>query len=138
MPKLDKYHEAVRNALIKDSWTITDDPLKIEFEDTRLWADIGAEKTFAAEKENQRIAVEVKVFGGISTFSELQKAAGQYQMYVVFLAELDPQREVFLAVAKEIYDDFFQRPSVKFFVNKINIKLLVFDNEKEEVVQWIK
>jgi hypothetical protein len=71
MPKLDKYHEAVRNALIKDSWTITDDPLKIEFEDTRLWADIGAEKTFAAEKENQRIAVEVKVFGGISTFSEL-------------------------------------------------------------------
>jgi hypothetical protein len=59
-------------------------------------------------------------------------------MYVVFLAELDPQREVFLAVAKEIYDDFFQRPSVKFFVNKINIKLLVFDNEKEEVVQWIK
>lgn len=138
MPRFDKYHAAVKNALIKDNWTITDDPLKIEFEDTRLWADIGAEKTFAAEKENQKIAVEVKVFGSISTFSELQKAAGQYQMYVVFLAELDPEREVFLAVSKDIFEDFFQRPSVKFFVSKINIMFLVFDNEKEEIVQWIK
>jgi hypothetical protein len=88
MPKLDKYHEAVRNALIKDSWTITDDPLKIEFEDTRLWADIGAEKTFAAEKENQRIAVEVKVFGGISTFSELQKQRDNIKCMLSFLPNL--------------------------------------------------
>lgn len=137
MPRFDKYHEAVKNALIKDGWTITDDPLKIEFEDTRLWADIGAEKTFAAEKGNQKIAVEVKVFGSVSTFSELQKAAGQYQMYVMFLAELEPDREVFLAVSKDIYDEFFQRPSVKFFVNKIKIKFLIFDNEKEEIVKWI-
>jgi hypothetical protein len=137
MPRFDEYHEAVKSALIKDGWTITDDPLTIEFEDTRLWADLGAEKTFAAEKGNQKIAVEVKVFGGVSTFSELQKAAGQYQMYVVYLAELEPERKVYLAVSKDIYDDFFQRPSVKFFVSKININVLVFDNEKEEIVQWV-
>ena len=137
MPRFDEYHEAVKNALIKDGWTITDDPLTIEFEDTRLWADLGAEKTFAAEKGNQKIAVEVKVFGGVSTFSELQKAAGQYQMYVVYLAELEPERKVYLAVSKDIYEDFFQRPSVQFFVSKININVLVFDNEKEEIVQWV-
>ncbi len=58
-------------------------------------------------------------------------------MYVMFLAELEPDREVFLAVSKDIYDEFFQRPSVKFFVNKIKIKFLVFDSEKEEIVKWI-
>lgn len=137
MPRLDKYHEIVKTALIKDGWTITDDPLKIEFEDTRLWADIGAEKTFAAEKEDRKIAVEVKVFGNISNFSDLQKAAGQYQMYVVYLAEPDPNREVFLAVSEIIFNNFFQRPSVKFFIEKTEIKLLIFDDEKEVIVKWI-
>jgi XisH protein len=137
MPKLDKHHEAVKNALIKDGWTITDDPLTVEFEDVYLYADIGAERTLAAEKGAERIAVEIKVFGSVSNFSELQKAAGQYQMYVIFLQELEPERKVFLAISQEIYNEFFQRPSVKFFVRKIGIKILVFDSEKEEIVQWI-
>jgi hypothetical protein len=29
MPAKDIYHETVKNALIKDGWTITDDPLKL-------------------------------------------------------------------------------------------------------------
>jgi len=28
MPALDLYHDTVKNALIKDGWTITDDPLR--------------------------------------------------------------------------------------------------------------
>ena len=92
----------------------------------------------AAEKGTEKIAVEIKVFGSVSNFSELQKAAGQYQMYAVYLQEIEPERKVFLAISADIYNDFFQRPSVKFFVDKINIKILVFDSEKEEIVQWIK
>lgn len=138
MPRFDEYHEAVKNALVKDGWTITDDPLTVEYEDVFLYADLGAEKALAAEKGAEKIAVEIKVFGSVSNFSELQKAAGQYQMYAIYLHELEPERKVFLAISAEIYNDFFQRPSVKFFVNKINIKILVFDSEKEEIVQWIK
>jgi XisH protein len=137
MPRFDKYHEAVKNALIKEDWTITDDPLTVEFEDVYLYADLGAEKTLAAEKGTEKIAVEIKVFGSVSNFSELQKAVGQYQMYVVYLQETEPERKVFLAISKTIYNDFFQRPSVKFFVSKINLRILVFDSEKEEIVQWI-
>lgn len=59
-------------------------------------------------------------------------------MYAIYLQEIEPDRKVFLAISEEIYNEFFQRPSVKFFVNKINIKILVFDSEKEEIVQWIK
>jgi hypothetical protein len=32
MPAKDLYHEAVKNALIKDGWTITADPYPIEFD----------------------------------------------------------------------------------------------------------
>jgi hypothetical protein len=31
IPAYDVFHAAVRNGLIKDGWTITDDPLVIEF-----------------------------------------------------------------------------------------------------------
>jgi XisH protein len=50
MPRLDKYHEAVKNALIKDGWTITDDPFAIKFADARLFADIGAENCLRRKK----------------------------------------------------------------------------------------
>ena len=61
MPRLDKYHEAVRNALIKDGWTITDDPFTIDFEDATLFADLAAERTIAAQKDNEKIAIEIKM-----------------------------------------------------------------------------
>lgn len=32
MPRKDQIHEAVRNALVKDGWTITDDQYRIEYE----------------------------------------------------------------------------------------------------------
>jgi hypothetical protein len=43
MPKLDTIHNAVKNAPIKDGWTITDDPYVIQYRRTTLYADIGAE-----------------------------------------------------------------------------------------------
>ena len=44
MPRFDQYHEAVKNALIKDGWTITDDPLTLEFEDVFLYTDLGGDR----------------------------------------------------------------------------------------------
>lgn len=73
MPRFDEYHEAVKNALIKDGWTITDDPLTVEYEDVFLYADLGAERTLAAEKGAEKIAVEIKIFGSRSLFSDLEK-----------------------------------------------------------------
>jgi hypothetical protein len=34
-------HDAVKNALIKDGWTITADPYVIAYEDVTLFADLG-------------------------------------------------------------------------------------------------
>jgi XisH protein len=138
MPKLDKYHEAVKNALIKDGWVITDDPFTIDFEDATLFADLAAERTVAAQKAGEKIAVEIKMFGSKSAYDDLEKAFGQYQVYRSFLRQIEPNRDIFLAVSLEKHDKIFTRASVKFLVADLKIKLVVFNPETEEIIEWKK
>ena len=72
----DKYHDLVRDALEKDGWTITDDPLRIQVEELTIKIDLGAEKLIAAEKEGQKIAVEIKSFIGHSVITDSYLAIG--------------------------------------------------------------
>jgi hypothetical protein len=50
----DIFHDCVKNALIKDGWTITDDPLRLELNDRKLYVDLGAERLLTAEKGTER------------------------------------------------------------------------------------
>ncbi len=138
MPRYDEYHEAVKNALIKDGWTITDDPFTIDFEDATLFADLAAERTIAAQKEDEKIAVEIKMFGRKSAYDDLEKAFGQYQVYRSFLRQIEPSREIYLAVSLEKQQKIFTRASVKFLVTDLKIKLVIFNPKKEEIIEWIK
>lgn len=62
MPAKDIYHDAVKNALIKDGWTITVDPYYIIYKKLRLIADLGAERSLSAQKGNDKIVIEIKSF----------------------------------------------------------------------------
>jgi hypothetical protein len=77
----DIYHDTVKNALIKDGWTITSENLYLPWGGTETYVDIAAEKVFIAEKEGRKIAVEVKSFVGKSNLCELEKAVGQFIIY---------------------------------------------------------
>lgn len=136
MPVRDSYHDSVRNALIKDGWTITHDPFIIEFKGLRLYADLGAEKIIAAEKQGRKIVIEIKVFGSLSLVTELERAVGQYGIYRTFLQRVNPERDLYLAVAYDVYQDFFLQPAIHEIVIDHHIRLLVFDPDTEEVVQW--
>jgi len=57
MPAKDIAHDAVKQALEKENWTITHDPLYVQLEDIDLYIDLAAEKLLAAEKNGRRIAV---------------------------------------------------------------------------------
>lgn len=138
MPQYDAYHETVKRALVKDGWTITHDPLQLQYKDMRLYADLGAEKTLGAEKAGRKVAIEIKVFGSESLTTELQKAKGQYDFYRFFLETLEPDRKLYLAVASEIWNTFFRRPSVQDFVTAMQLSLLIFHAEREEIVEWIR
>ena len=82
MPARDIYHAAVTKALTADGWTITNDPLYLAYGGRELYVDIGAERvTIAAERDNQKIAVEIKSFLSPSPVSDLQEAVGQSEIY---------------------------------------------------------
>ena len=137
MPAKDKYHDTVRHALEKDNWKITDDPFSLKIGERDAFIDIGAEKLFTAEKEGRKIAVEVKSFIGNSAIADLQNALGQFVFYQDFLEEIEPERVLFLAVRQKVFVNLFQEPvGVKFLENK-RLRLLVFDEESEEIIGWI-
>ncbi len=46
----DIYHNQVKNALVKDGWHITHDPLFVQFGGVDVYVDLGAEKIIGAEK----------------------------------------------------------------------------------------
>lgn len=138
MPQPDLYHSPVKRALIKDGWTVTDDPYYIEYKGLRLYADLGAERPLAAEKGGKKIVVEIKVFGSSSQITELEKAVGQYSIYRNILRKNDPERVLYLAIADDIFNDFFQKPAIQDIVAEHEIDLLVFDPVQEVIVQWSK
>ncbi|WP_082650614.1 element excision factor XisH family protein [Mastigocoleus testarum] len=81
MPAKDLYHDTVIASLIKDSWTITDDPLILKIGTRNALVDLGAEKLIAAQRDSIKIAVEVKTFISPSLMSDLEKAWGQFFLY---------------------------------------------------------
>ncbi|MDM8522351.1 element excision factor XisH family protein [Desulfococcaceae bacterium HSG8] len=137
MPRYDLYHEEVRHALEKDGWSITADPFVIEYKGLRLYADLGAEKVIAAEKENRKIVVEIKVFGTPSPVSELEKAIGQYGIYRTLIRRVSPEYSLWLAAPDDVYEDFFLRPAIREITADHSISMLVFNPETEEIVRWI-
>ena len=118
MPARDYYHDHVRNALIKDGWTITHDPLKLKWGAKDMYVDLGAEQLLAAEKDARKIAVEVKSFLGPSEMSNLEQALGQYVLYTDVLSEVEPERILYLAVSREIFDDIFEEAIGKLLIEK--------------------
>lgn len=88
--------------------------------------------------ETQKVAIEIKVFGGISFLNEFEKAVGQYLIYKQFLGDLFPERILFLAIPENIFEDSFSLPSIQAVVAYQKIKLLVFNPDLEEIIKWIE
>src|SRR5919198_955861 len=101
MPAEDTIHDAVKSALQKDGWTITDDPYTITFEGEHLYADLAAERPLAAERNGEKIVVEIKSFLGISLIKDLEAAVGQYQIYNSILEVTAPERLLYMALSEE-------------------------------------
>ena len=95
MSAKDATHNVVRKALEKDGWTITQDPYYIKVGGVELYIDLGAEAMVAAEREGQKIAVEIKSFLGASSISEFHTALGQFFNYRLALEEKEPDRELY-------------------------------------------
>lgn len=60
MPVKDIYHNHVKNALVKDGWVITHDPLMLKWGLKDLYIDLGAEQLLA-KLENKTTCARRKI-----------------------------------------------------------------------------
>lgn len=134
----DIFHQQVKEALKKDGWKITHDPFTIRIsEATKLQIDLAAENAIAAERDSEKIAVEIKSFISDSDISSFHTALGQYLNYCQALEEHEPDRAAYLAVPMETYEYFFQMPFIQRSISRNQIKLIIYEPTLKEILQWI-
>jgi hypothetical protein len=136
MPAKDIFHDAARNALVKDGWAVAEHPLHLKWGRRDLYVDLAAERFLAAEKSGRKIAAEVKSFLSASTAQALEQALGQFLIYRLVLRRIEPERKLYLAVSEEAFADVFQKDIGLLVVEDYGIPLVVFDSEAEEIVRW--
>jgi len=132
----DKYHDLVKQALVNDGWTITDDPLEVSSLIADLEIDLAAEKIIAAQKGVEKIAVEIKSFLGKSWLHDFYKAVGQFGFYNLVLAEGEPDRELYLAMPAGAYNYLFKDPVSQKLAHINRMRFIVFDIETKKIVSW--
>ena len=137
MPTKDIYHSAVRFALIKEGWNILAEDYALSYGGDRVYADLAAERTIAAERQNQRILVEVKSFLGRSFLYDLEQAIGQYILYRDIVEVNRLGFELYLAVTSGVYFSNFQKDLAQLIIKRNQVKLLVVDSTTEVIEKWI-
>lgn len=81
MPAKDAFHDIVKLALQREAWIITDDPYRIMLGKKKGFIDLAAERLVGAEKDGQKIAVEIKSFLRPSDLDAFEEASGQFLVY---------------------------------------------------------
>lgn len=137
MPARNIDHDAVRDALVADGWTITDDPLSLKVGDRDLFLDLAAERpVIAAERGTERIAVEIQSFRGPSAVADLQQAVGQFTLYRAVLDRQQPDRTLFLAVTEDVYNGILTEPVGQYVTADAGLRFLLFDAATRRVIRW--
>ena len=101
-----------------------------------MYIDLGAERLLGAVKGDQQIAVEIKGFGGASEMADLEKAIGQFSVYRAVMQEVEPGRELFLAVPQKVMEELFMDDLGQLLLRKNAARVFSFDPGDEVIMQW--
>ncbi|MGQ4649240.1 element excision factor XisH family protein [Lyngbya aestuarii] len=134
----DLFHDAVRRALEKEGWIITDDPFFLRFGGIEMYIDLGAEQILAAERGEEKIAVEIKSFLAPSATTEFNAALGQFLKYQLALEQTQPDRLLYLAIPVDAYDSFFTLELPRLLIERYQVHLIVYEPAAEVIVLWKK
>ena len=99
--------------------------------------DLGARQLLAAEREERKIAVEIKSFVGASEMEDLKSAVGQFVLYRAVMRKTAPDRILYLAVRDITFNSLFEEPVGQLLIADENLNLIVFEAQNEVIVQWI-
>ena len=137
MPAKDLYHDNFKRSLIKAGWIITHDPYTITFGAKDVFINIGAERILAAEKDHEKIAIEIKSFRGPSDIRDLEIAIGQYVLYRSLLKRYESERKLFLAVPQHVLSGILNESIARPVLEDLFIAIIGFDQKLEIITQWI-
>jgi hypothetical protein len=139
MPAKDLYHDVVVQALIVDGWTITDDPLYLTYggSTARRKSKVKSQKSKVLWNQVFRDFKWFKSFLSLSPIRDLHEAVGKYDVYRTLLLELEPERLLYLAISKRVYEGLFSERFGQLILNRIQIRLIIFDEKQARIVQWI-
>lgn len=137
MPRRDTIHDAVKNALVKDGWTVTNDPFRIHYGDMDVFADLRIEKAEGENLTRRALVIEIKSFVEDSAAHSLGTALGQYEMYRTLLRHVAPGDRLYLAISDTVYERQFVREAFQLIVQEHDLAMVIVNVEQEEVVRWI-
>ncbi|MCB1191186.1 MAG: fatty-acid synthase [Leptospiraceae bacterium] len=103
-----------------------------------MYIDLGAEPAIGAEKDGQKIAVEVKSFIGESDIHNLSNSIGQYNLYKNILEEIQPDRKLYMAIPNYAYIGVFSEPTGQLIIKKEQLKIIIFNEKEGRINQWIQ
>nr|WP_174764137.1 element excision factor XisH family protein [Anabaena sp. UHCC 0253] len=98
---------------------------------------LGAQQLLAAERDQEKIAVEIKTFLSDSPLTDYHAALGQFLNYRLALEISDPTRILYLAVPVVTYETFFKREFAQISLERYQIKQIIYDPIEEVILQWI-
>ncbi|NJL53802.1 MAG: fatty-acid synthase [Chloroflexaceae bacterium] len=134
VPAKDKHHDAVVNALRKAGWTTIDEQVMIILEERRLWIDL----QIARPDQDGAILIEIKGFENMpSPVEYLAQAIGKYRLYLSVLNYLKIDHPLYMAVPEAAYRGILSEAIGQQTLQQNAVKLLVFDPEAEEIIEWI-
>lgn len=91
-----------------------------------------------AERDQEKIAVEIKSFLKKSFISAFHEAIGQYLDYKSALNDTEPNRVVYLAIPEEAFmHELFQGQFIQKRLREECVNLLIFEITGNTIVQWI-
>lgn len=140
MARRDSIHYAVRKALEKDGWSVTDDPLIVFLIGSRekyFEIDLGAEDMIGAERAGKRIAVEIKTFSS-SLLHSFHNALGQFLNYRATLSEdkNEHDRVLYIAIDEQVYEQLLDIEFIRRRVTEYGLNFVVVDIENETITKW--
>ncbi len=117
---------------------ITHDPLFLRLGKRKGFVDLGAERLIiGAQRGSEKIAVEIKSFLGVSEVDQFEDALGQFLLYRPALEKLEPERVLWLALPLDFYTNLFDDAYFKEIAVLYSLKLLVYDEKNNTIIEWI-
>jgi hypothetical protein len=134
VPAKDLHHDSVVRALIKGGWRIISEQVAIILGERRLWIDIEAANT----SDHRVILVEVKSFENMpSPVEHWAIAVGKYCLYRAALEYGAVEAPLFMAIPVAAYRGIVGEDIGRQVTAREGISLLVFDPQREEIIEWI-